>query len=177
MARTEWRDLSKPGKSLLFIGRSLARARTSKLRNKSDPIINAHVFRCSREQIRQYFTAIERAIACISPVQNTGTQKDKLHLSKRVQSCQLANHHPKCSSILVLPYRLWLLLAMAADHATQASTLPLCAKLGRKDVLEGDGIGGKFGNTLAQLLDRHLVLVEVEAEQRLVVDVRLLLDV
>ena len=45
------------------------------------------------------------------------------------------------------------------------------------DVLKGDGISGELADTLTQLLDGHLVLVEVEAEERFVVDVRLLLDV
>jgi hypothetical protein len=45
------------------------------------------------------------------------------------------------------------------------------------DALEGDGIGGELADTLTQLLDGHLVLVEVEAEQGLVGDVRLLLNV
>lgn len=46
-----------------------------------------------------------------------------------------------------------------------------------EDVLEGDGIGSKLADTLAQLLDGHLVLVEVESEEGLVVDVGLLLEV
>lgn len=46
-----------------------------------------------------------------------------------------------------------------------------------EDVLEGDGIGGELADTLAQLLDGHLVLVEVESEEGLVADVGLLLDV
>jgi hypothetical protein len=46
-----------------------------------------------------------------------------------------------------------------------------------QDVLEGDGVGGEFRDTLAQLLDSHLVLVEEEAELGLVVDVGLLFDV
>jgi hypothetical protein len=45
------------------------------------------------------------------------------------------------------------------------------------DALEGDGVGGELADALAQLLDGHLVLVEVEAELGLVVDVRLLLEV
>lgn len=45
------------------------------------------------------------------------------------------------------------------------------------DVLKGDSIGGELADTLTQLLDGHLLLVEVEAEERLVADVRLLLDV
>lgn len=46
-----------------------------------------------------------------------------------------------------------------------------------EDVLEGDGISGELGDTLAELLGGHLVLVEVEAEGSLVVDVALLLNV
>jgi hypothetical protein len=49
--------------------------------------------------------------------------------------------------------------------------------LGLEDTLEGDGIGSKLGDTLTELLNSHLVLVEVEAEEGLVRDVCLLLDV
>lgn len=55
--------------------------------------------------------------------------------------------------------------------------LSLSRQLLPQNVLEGDGVGGKLADALAQLLDGHLVLVEVEAEQGLVVDVRLLLNV
>jgi hypothetical protein len=51
------------------------------------------------------------------------------------------------------------------------------SKLLLDDVFEGDSIGGELADTLAELLDGHLVLVEVEAEGSLVVDVGLLLDV
>lgn len=50
-------------------------------------------------------------------------------------------------------------------------------KLRPDDVLQGDSVGGELADALAQLLDGHLVLVEVKAEGRLVVDVRLLLNV
>lgn len=53
----------------------------------------------------------------------------------------------------------------------------LCGDLLPDDVLQGNGISGELADTLAQLLDSHPVLVEVEAEERLVLDVRLLLDV
>ena len=46
-----------------------------------------------------------------------------------------------------------------------------------KDVLQRHGIGSELGDTLTQLLDRHLVLVEVEAEESLVVEVVALLKV
>lgn len=46
-----------------------------------------------------------------------------------------------------------------------------------QDVLQGDGVRGKLGDTLTQLLHGHLLLVEVEAEQRLVVQVGALGDV
>jgi hypothetical protein len=46
-----------------------------------------------------------------------------------------------------------------------------------QNILEGDGIRSELGDTLTKLLDGHLVLVEVEAELRLVVDVALLLEV
>jgi hypothetical protein len=55
--------------------------------------------------------------------------------------------------------------------------LQLSGELGLEGVLEGDGIGGEFGDTLTELLDGHLVLVEVEAEEGLVIDVGLLLKV
>lgn len=54
---------------------------------------------------------------------------------------------------------------------------PLCLNLLAEDVLEGDGVSSEFRNALAELLDGHLVLVEVEAEGSLVVDVALLLNV
>ena len=44
-------------------------------------------------------------------------------------------------------------------------------------VLERHGIGRELGDTLAQLLRGHGVIVELEAEERLVVEVRLLGDV
>lgn len=46
-----------------------------------------------------------------------------------------------------------------------------------ENVLEGNGVSRELGDTLAELLDGHLLLVEVEAEGGLVVDVGLLLDV
>jgi hypothetical protein len=46
-----------------------------------------------------------------------------------------------------------------------------------QNVLQSDSIGCEFRNTLAQLLHRHLFLVEVEAEGCLVVDVALLWNV
>jgi hypothetical protein len=55
--------------------------------------------------------------------------------------------------------------------------LQLSGELGLEGVLEGDGIGGEFGDTLTELLNGHLVLVEVEAEEGLVIDVGLLLKV
>jgi hypothetical protein len=45
-----------------------------------------------------------------------------------------------------------------------------------EDTLQGLGVSSELADTLAQLLDGHLVLVEVEAEDGLVVDVGLLLD-
>lgn len=45
------------------------------------------------------------------------------------------------------------------------------------DLLEGDSISSELADTFPELLDRHLVLVEVEAECGLVVDVGLLLQV
>jgi hypothetical protein len=59
----------------------------------------------------------------------------------------------------------------------QRRTWTLSLDLLAEDVLEGDGVSSEFRDTLAELLDGHLVLVEVEAELGLVVDVRLLLEV
>lgn len=53
----------------------------------------------------------------------------------------------------------------------------LCLDLLLDDVLEGNGISGELGDTLTELLDGHLLLVEVEAEEGLVADVGLLLKV
>lgn len=44
-------------------------------------------------------------------------------------------------------------------------------------LLQSLGVSSELGDTLAELLDGHLVLVEVEAEVGLVVNVALLLDV
>jgi hypothetical protein len=46
-----------------------------------------------------------------------------------------------------------------------------------QDALQCDGISSELADTFAQLLDGHLLLVEVKAEQGLVVDVALPLDV
>ena len=46
-----------------------------------------------------------------------------------------------------------------------------------EDILESNCVSGEFRDTLTELLDGHLVLVEVEAELGLVVDVALLLNV
>jgi hypothetical protein len=46
-----------------------------------------------------------------------------------------------------------------------------------EDALESDSISSELADTLSELLNSHLVLVEVEAEESLVLDVRLLLDV
>jgi hypothetical protein len=56
-------------------------------------------------------------------------------------------------------------------------TLRLRRQLLLEDVLEGDGIGSELADTLTELLGGHLVLVEVEAEESLVLDVGLALDV
>jgi hypothetical protein len=46
-----------------------------------------------------------------------------------------------------------------------------------QDVLEGDSIGGKLGDTLTELLNGHSLLVKLEAEQGLVVEVAALGDI
>jgi hypothetical protein len=46
-----------------------------------------------------------------------------------------------------------------------------------ENVLQRDSIRSEFRDTLTELLDRHLLLVEVEAEVGLVIDVRLLFNV
>jgi hypothetical protein len=40
-----------------------------------------------------------------------------------------------------------------------------------EDVLEGDGVSRELGDTLTQLLNGHGLLVEVEAEQSLILEV------
>jgi hypothetical protein len=64
-------------------------------------------------------------------------------------------------------------LRQTADTGIFILSLNLLAE----DVLEGNGISREFRDALAELLDGHLVLVEVESELGLVVDVGLLLEV
>lgn len=45
-----------------------------------------------------------------------------------------------------------------------------------EDILEGDGVGSELADTLGELVDGHGVLVEVEAEEGLVLEVALLLN-
>ena len=59
------------------------------------------------------------------------------------------------------------------DFLPQSSLLDLLPE----NTLERDSVGGELADALAQLVDGHGVLVEGEAEERLVVDVRHLLDV
>ena len=44
-------------------------------------------------------------------------------------------------------------------------------------VLEGNGVSSELADTLTELLDSHLILVEVESEESLVLDVSLLLEI
>lgn len=53
----------------------------------------------------------------------------------------------------------------------------LCLNLLSEDILQRNSISSKLADSLPQLLNSHLVLVEVEAEIRLVVDVAELLDI
>lgn len=53
----------------------------------------------------------------------------------------------------------------------------LSRELALEGLLESDSVSGELADTLTELLDGHLLLVEVEAESSLVVDVGLLLDV
>ena len=46
-----------------------------------------------------------------------------------------------------------------------------------KDTLESDSIGCEFRDTFSKLLDSHCLLIEVESEERLIVEVALLWDV
>lgn len=62
-------------------------------------------------------------------------------------------------------------------HPKHFHSNSLCPELLLDNVLERDGIGSELADTLAELLNGHLVLVEVEAEVSLVRDVRLLLNV
>lgn len=64
------------------------------------------------------------------------------------------------------------------QHPHPSSPLHLCLlDLLLEDILERNGIGGELGNALAEFLDRHGFLVEVETEQRFVFDVGFLLQV
>jgi hypothetical protein len=40
----------------------------------------------------------------------------------------------------------------------------LCLDLGFEDFFQGHGVSGKLGDTLTELLDRHLILIEEETE-------------
>ena len=54
----------------------------------------------------------------------------------------------------------------------------LCAlNLLPKYALKSDGIGCEFRDTFPKLLDSHCLLIEIESEERLIVDVALLWDV
>lgn len=81
--------------------------------------------------------------------------------------------------ILKDPFHTFVSTAQKSNQKSQFCLLAayLRRQLLLENVLEGDGIGCKLADTLAQLLDGHLVLVEVESEEGLVVDVRLLLEV
>jgi hypothetical protein len=61
-------------------------------------------------------------------------------------------------------------------HKTLTPTVNLVELL-LDDVLEGDGVGSELANTLTELLDGHLVLVEVESEGRLIANIGLLLNI
>ena len=62
-------------------------------------------------------------------------------------------------------------------HRTPIVYSHLCVDLLLEDILKGDGVCCKFANTLRELVYSHGVLVEVEAEVRLVCEVALLLNV
>lgn len=62
---------------------------------------------------------------------------------------------------------------MERERRTSSCRLELLAQ----NILERHGVGGELGDTLAQLLHRHLLLIEVEAEVRLVVQVGTLRNV
>jgi hypothetical protein len=64
-------------------------------------------------------------------------------------------------------------LAREKTATRHLSLLDLLAE----DVLEGDGVGSELADALGELVDGHGVLVEVEAEEGLVLEVALLLDV
>lgn len=59
----------------------------------------------------------------------------------------------------------------------QTTQMHLCLDLLPKDVLESLGVSGELADTLAELVDGHCNLVEVETEEALVVEVALLLNV
>jgi len=59
----------------------------------------------------------------------------------------------------------------------QATQMHLCLNLLPEDVLESLGVSSELADTLAELVDGHCDLVEVETEETLVVEVALLLNV
>lgn len=68
---------------------------------------------------------------------------------------------------------------LTRGYLSSGSSFRLCGGLDLllDDALEGDGISSKLGDTFSKLLDGHLFLVEVEAEESLVIQVAALGDV
>lgn len=66
---------------------------------------------------------------------------------------------------------------LVSSHPSPHPTHLGSSNLRLQDLLQRHGISGELADALAQLLHGHLLLVELEAEQRLIVDVAPLLDV
>lgn len=67
--------------------------------------------------------------------------------------------------------------SLAEEKESKTCPRNLSSNLGLDDVLEDDGVGSELADALTELLDGHLLLVEIESEDGFVVDVSLLLDV
>lgn len=63
------------------------------------------------------------------------------------------------------------------NTCTVSASAHLSINLLAEDVLQCDGISSKFRYAFPQLLNSHCLFVEIETEQRLVVDVGFLWDV
>jgi len=65
----------------------------------------------------------------------------------------------------------------SASSRRQNTQAHLCLNLLPENVLESLGVSSKLADTLAEFVNGHGDLVEVETEKRLVVEVALLLDI
>ena len=108
--------------------------------------------------------SLEHAIAT-----NTGSWQ---HGIPRKSSYQANPRGNPLLSLFHFPYVKHAKYILAAILAT-LSALNLLLK----DTLESDSIGCEFRDTFSQFLDSHCLLIEVESEERLIVEVALLWDV